>query len=246
MKLLREDIIKIIREELQKVLDEINRRGFLQGAAAMCAAGVQSACKQDYELHNYPDRNLDGMYPPDCLGKINLIFRHHDFEDGPIPEDFFYENYKELESDGLVEVNKNTGAEVGFDSKEWIDYSIRVLFKNVPEASKSWDDFNLRDRLNTDIYDSGDGGPFQKQGEPFLIRSFAFHFPVIDGMVYANTDHIRCLVFGSEPSCNNWSKDYNWRYTYPVPVSKEDQQCEQEYKQFLEGSLKNPEDEVEQ
>ena len=244
MRLLKEDIIKIIREELQKALDEINRRDFLKGAAAMCAAGVQSACKQDYELHNYPDRNLDGMSVPDCVGKINLIFKHHDFEDGPIPEDFFYENYKELESDGLVEVTKNTGAEVGFDSREEIDHSIRILFKNVPEASKSWDDEGLRDRLNADI--NSDGGPFQLQGEPFLIRSFSFHFPVIDGMVYANTDHIRCFTDNFEASCNNWSKDYNWKYNYPVPVSKEDQQCEQEYKQFLQGSLRNPENQVEQ
>ena len=116
MKLLKEDLKKIIREELEKLLSEMDRRGFLKGAAALCAMGVQAACKQDYELYNTPSRNLDGMEPPDCLGKINLIFRHHDFEDGGIPEDFFIENYKELESDGTVEVTKNTGQEVGLDN----------------------------------------------------------------------------------------------------------------------------------
>ena len=239
MKLLREDLNRIILEELEKLLNEINRRDFLKGAAAMCAAGVSSACKQDYELHNVSSDNLYGMTAPHCLGKINLIFRHHDFEEGPIPEDFFIENYKELESNGTVEVTVDRGDEVGFDSREEIDHSIRVLFKNVPEASKSWDEYNLRDWLQSQI--DSDGGPFQLQGEPFLIRSFAFHFPVINGMVYANTDHIRCVSTEYEASCNNWMKQGNWKFTYPVPVQREDSTCEGLYKSFLKGPLEEPE-----
>ena len=67
MKLLREDIIKIIREELQKVLDEINRRGFLKGAAAMCAMGIQSACKPEYNLTDKIKKSERGIDYPDCV-----------------------------------------------------------------------------------------------------------------------------------------------------------------------------------
>ena len=242
MKLLKEEIKKIIREELEKLLNEINRRDFLKGAAAMCAMGVQAACKQDYELHNTPSRNLDGMEPPDCLGKINLIFRHHDFENGGIPEDFFIENYKELESDGTVEVTKNTGQEVGAANDDRISHTIRVLFKSVPEASTSWDEYGLRDRLQSWI--DNDGGPFHLQGEPFLIRSFAFHFPVANGMVYANTDHIRCAISELGAACNNWMNEGNWQLTFPVPVQREDATCEGLYKSFLEGPLEDPEAEL--
>ena len=67
MKLLREDIVKIIREELQKVLDEINRRDFLKGAAAMCAAGVSSACETENELNRIIAKNERGFDYPDCV-----------------------------------------------------------------------------------------------------------------------------------------------------------------------------------
>ena len=67
MRLLREDIIKIIREELQKVLDEINRRNFLKGAAAMCAAGVSSACETENELNRIIAKNERGFDYPDCV-----------------------------------------------------------------------------------------------------------------------------------------------------------------------------------
>ena len=231
MKLLREDIIKIIREELQKVLDEINRRNFLKGAAAMCAAGVSSACKQDYELHNYPDRNLDGMYVPDCVGKINLIFRHHDFEDGPIPEDFFVNTY----SDYDIEIKKENGRIMGYDNNDDIDYALCVMFRNVPSESKSWDTFGLREKMES--------------MDPYLskkIRSFAFYFPVKDKSVFANQSHFKFLINNLGNPEDWYSETWKWDFTFPIGEDKEDSMCDQEYREFLDGALKNPENEVQQ
>jgi len=238
VKLLKEDLKRIIREELEKLLDEISRRGFVKGASALCAMGVQAACQQDYELHNYPDKNLDGMKPPECLGEINLLFLHHDFEEGPIPEGFFIENYRELSN---VDVRKDTGEREGLDDWDEIDYTIRVLFKNVPEDSKSWDKYDLRTRMeSSDVYN------FISSGEkvPFLIRSVAFYFPVKDGGVYANQFQISCLFDDLESACGSWDRSGKWNFTYPIGVSQEDSACEAEYRKFLEGPLNKPEEEV--
>ena len=226
--LLREDLKKIIREELERFLDEINRRGFLKGAAAMCAMGVQSACKQDYELRNYPDKNLDGMYPPDCLGKINLIFRHHDFEGGPIPEDFFFETYK----DYYIPVKKDTGQIMGYNAISGIDYGVQIMFKNVPLESKSWDDFGLREKMES--------------MEPYTrkkLRSFAFYFPVRNNLVYANQQHFNLLVNNSGAPGNWYNETWKWDFTFPIGESREDSVCEEEYIKFLEGPLKEPQKE---
>jgi len=67
MKLLKEQIREIILEELLKVLDEINRRDFLKGAAAMCAAGVSSACETENELNRIIAKNERGFDYPDCV-----------------------------------------------------------------------------------------------------------------------------------------------------------------------------------
>ena len=67
MMLLKEDLKRIILEELKKLLDEINRRDFLKGSAAMCALGVQSACDQDYELYRQEIENKKGIDFPECV-----------------------------------------------------------------------------------------------------------------------------------------------------------------------------------
>ena len=60
-------------------------------------------------------------------------------------------------------------------------------------------------------------------------------------MVYANIDHTWCVLTEYEAACNNWIKKDNWRFTYPVPVQREDATCESLYRIFLEGPLEDPE-----
>ena len=67
MMLLKEDLRRIILEELERLLVEINRRDFLKGSAAMCALGVQSACDQDYELYRQEIENKKGIDFPECV-----------------------------------------------------------------------------------------------------------------------------------------------------------------------------------
>ena len=261
MKLLKEEITNIIKEELENVLlenwfsqlsDKVKsslglqkpedvqklpdpmRRRLIQGMCAIGIAGLGSAC-QDYELQNYPDKNLENMTPPDCVGSIDLIFDHYDFEEGGIPEEFFMEQFKGIEG---VEVQRDTGEQIGIDDLG-IDHSIRVLYKNVPFDSPSIESLGIKELLSSqDLYVD------LINDTPFLIRSIAFYFPVLDGNVLANQKQLRCITTNQQNQCDSWSQHGAWDFTAPIGTPREDVECEKKYREFIKGPLKKPEEEL--
>lgn len=261
MKLLKEDFHRIIQEELENVLlenwfsqlsDKVKsslglrkpedvqklpdpmRRKVIQGMCAIGVIGLSSACS-DVELHHVSDENTENMYPPECLGKIDLIFRHHDYEDGGIPEEFFMEQFKGNKN---VEVQRDTGEQVGHDN-DGTDHSIRLLFPNVSFDSPSINEWGIKEELDSmDLYVD------LRTGTPFLARSIAFYFPVKDGIVYANAKQFLCKSMNLENSCNEWDKEGQWDFTAPIGIPREDTECERKYKEYIDGPLQKPEEEL--
>jgi hypothetical protein len=262
VKLLKEDFHRIIQEELENVLlenwfsqlsDKVKsslglqkpedvqklpdplRRKIIKGFCAIGVIGLSSACS-DVELHHVSDENKENM-KPECLGTIDLVYNHYDFEDGGILEDEFLEKFKGIEE---VEVReRDTGSQVGHDN-DGADYSIRLLFPNVPFDSPSIDYWNIRAELGgMDLYVD------LRSGDPFLIRSIAFYFPVKDGIVYANAKQFLCKSMNLENPCNEWDKEGQWDFTAPIGIPREDHECEQKYREF-KTTLKRPEEELDE
>ena len=291
MKLLKEDIQRIIQEELENVLleswfsqlsDKVKsslglqkpedvqklpdpmRRKIIKGFCAIGVIGLSSACS-DVELHHVSDENKENMNPPGCLGKIDLVFRHYNFgkryinpankeivfgspppdskESKPkkipiiigIAENEFLEKFKGIE--GVEVRERDTGSQVGHDN-DGTDHSIRLLFPNVPFDSPSIDYWGIKRELdNMDLYRD------LRTGDPFLIRSIAFYFPVKDGIVYANAKQFICNVTHPNlaAACDHWDDEGMWDFTAPIGTPHEDHECEQKYREYIEGPLEEPE-----
>lgn len=166
MKLLKEDLKNIIREELRKLLDEISRRGFLRGAAAMCAAGISSACETENQLGNIIKKNKKGLDFPKCVyyPKIEPDLNDQKWQEQVI-------NFQSGEYVGVVELI-DFMSQPAFDNEyTYIEEDgefLVVTFTNVP---KDADIFNFNGITGTGYISDSEIESFfdPPQGEVVLI-----------------------------------------------------------------------------